>query len=199
MNRYFFTIRVIPKEANLSLIFGNCISVLHGFIKRHDHKGIGVTFPLWSSYSIGKAISFVSDNPDVLVSLRKQNHFDQMSNYGFFQLDDICKVSQICSEVRFSRNQSIAGRTPRAVKRELKRVMKRAEERGEVYSPKHSGNQTVSIGEYHSIEFISKSNNNKFVQFIQKEVVESISEPEFTSYGFATKKAYRGTVPQIQL
>ena len=61
MQRYYFMVRFLPQEANLALLMGRCISVMHGYICKHEIKGLGVTFPAWSDASIGNIIAFVKD------------------------------------------------------------------------------------------------------------------------------------------
>ncbi|MDP5032818.1 MAG: type I-F CRISPR-associated endoribonuclease Cas6/Csy4, partial [Paraglaciecola sp.] len=69
MERYFFMVRFLPMEANLALLMGRCISIMHGYICKRDIASLGVTFPAWSDISIGNIIAFVHTDVTVLSEL----------------------------------------------------------------------------------------------------------------------------------
>ena len=196
MKRYYFIIHFLPKEANSSLLLGRCISVMHGFICRHNIEGIGVSLPSWSSDSIGNTIAFVHSDPDVLSLLKQQAYFVDMYDCGFFQLEPVTLVPDSCKECKFKRNQSIAKRFIGDHKRRLKRHKKRAVERGEEFKP----NVNIKVKEFdlfHSILMSSHSNQQEFILHIQRESIDIQSKPSFSPYGFATNEKFNGTVPDL--
>jgi CRISPR-associated endonuclease Csy4 len=138
MNRYYFVVEFLPKEANLALLLGRCISIMHGFICKHNIQGIGVSLPRWSDTSIGNKIAFIHYDESILKSLKQQSYFQDMKDCGFFKLSEVSLVPNDCKEVRFKRNQSIAKIYVGGSRRRLKRLEKRALARGEVFNPKKS-------------------------------------------------------------
>jgi CRISPR-associated endonuclease Csy4 len=130
MKRYYFMVRFLPEQANLALLMGRCISIMHGFICKHKIEGLGVSFPAWSDVSIGNIIAFVHTDIGVLNELRLQGYFQDMQECGFFKVGNVEAVPDDCVEVRFKRNQNIAKIFVGETRRRLKRLEKRALARG---------------------------------------------------------------------
>ena len=196
MKRYYFWVEFIPSQANLPLLLGRCISIMHRFIIKHTIQGIGVSLPAWSTTSIGNKIAFVHHSESILMSLKQQTYFQDMADCGFFKLSEVCIVPEDCKEVRFKRNQSIAKIFVGESRRRLKRLEKRALARGETFSPKKSS-YSRELNLFHRIPISSISNHNDFILHIQKENVDCISEPNFSGYGFASNNKFQGTVPDL--
>ena len=196
MNRYYFMIEFLPKEANLPLLIGRCISILHGFICKRKVEGLGVTLPAWCEKTIGNKIAFVHNDESVLNGLKLQPYFKEMNDYGLFKLSDVSLVPDDCSEVRFKRNQSIAKIFVGESRRRLKRLEKRALARGEGFTPKKSS-YSRELDIFHRIPTSSHSKQTDFIQHIQKETVACKEAPDFTRYGFATNVVQNGTVPDL--
>lgn len=142
MQRYYFIIHFLPKQANLALLTGRCISIMHGFIFKHNIEGVGVTFPTWSDSSIGNVIAFVHTDMAVLNSLKEQAYFVDMQDCGFFKISQILAVPDSCQEIRFIRNQAVAKIFTGESRRRLKRLQKRALARGEDFNPKKARSPT---------------------------------------------------------
>jgi len=188
----------LPKEANLPLLTGRCISIMHGFICRHNIQGIGVSLPSWSDTSIGNKIAFVHYDESILNSLKQQAYFQEMKDCGFLKLSEVCIVPTGCREVRFKRNQAIAKIFVGESRRRLKRLEKRALARGDVFNPKKpSTSRELDI--FHRIAMSSSRNLEEFILHIQKEYVDCKNEPTFGSYGFASNKKFQGTVPDLSI
>lgn len=99
MKRYYFMVHFLPKKANLALLTGRCISIMHGFILKYDIQGVGVSLPAWSDLSIGNVIAFVHSDKKVLQMLKEQSYFEDMLNSGFFELTSVIAVPDNCEEV----------------------------------------------------------------------------------------------------
>ncbi|GIU01804.1 type I-F CRISPR-associated endoribonuclease Cas6/Csy4 [Shewanella morhuae] len=196
MKRYYFMIRFLPKEANLELLTGRCISVLHGYVSKHDIEGLGVSFPAWSDTSIGNAVAFVHSDTAILNELKKQSYFPDMQECGFFEISQVEIVPNDCREVRFKRNQAIAKLFVGEARRRLKRLEKRAISRGEVFEPRKNS-EVREVELFHCIAISSKRTEQDFLLHVQKEPVTEQGEPEFNQYGFATNEQLRGTVPEL--
>lgn len=196
MSRYYFMIRFLPKEANFSLLCGRCISVMHGYVSKHDVQGLGVTFPAWSSSSIGHLIAFVHSDISILDKLKQQAYFREMQEYGVFEIGCVQLVPADCPEVRFRRNQRITKMFVGELKRRLKRAEKRAVARGEMYVPQHSI-QAREFESFHSVTLSSRSSGQDFCLNIQKDSVSRPSESYFNSYGLATNQRVNGSVPDL--
>jgi CRISPR-associated endonuclease Csy4 len=194
--RYYSMIRFLPKEANLELLTGRCISVLHGYVSKHDIEGLGVSFPAWSDTSIGNAVAFVHSDTAILNELKKQSYFQDMQECSFFEISPVEIVPNDCREVRFKRNQAIAKLFVGEVRRRLKRLEKRAIARGEIFEPIRSS-EVREVDLFHCIAISSKSTEQDFLLHVQKEPVTEQGEPEFNQYGFATNEQLRGTVPEL--
>jgi CRISPR-associated endonuclease Csy4 len=193
MARYYFMVSFLPKEANLVLLTGRCISIMHSFICKHNIQGMGVSLPAWSDTSIGNVIAFIHCDDAVLNTLKEQIYFKDMQGYGFFKLSKVSIVPDDCGEVRFKRNQSIAKIFVGESRRRLKRLKKRALARGEVFNP-----QKLSIlkDHFHRIA-MSSSTQEEYILHIQKEKLYCKTEPIFSSYGFASNVKFNGTVPDL--
>ncbi|MCL1092786.1 type I-F CRISPR-associated endoribonuclease Cas6/Csy4 [Shewanella kaireitica] len=198
MKRYYFMVRFLPEQANLALLTGRCISVMHGFICKHDIQGLGVSFPAWSDASIGNMIAFVHTNMDVLKELSLQGYFQDMQECGFFKVSDVEAVPDGCAEVRFKRNQAIAKMFVGETRRRLKRLEKRALARGEVCTPNKS-KEPRELDCFHCIAIASTSTEQDFLLHVQKESVQKPEEAEFSQYGLATNKVLKGTVPDFSM
>ncbi len=196
MKRYYFTITYLPKNCDVSLLAGRCISILHGFMSSREISNIGVCFPNWNEQSIGDQIAFVSTDKKQLTNLSQQSYFEMMAHDKLFGISKILEVPVNQSEVMFVRNQSVAKAFVGEKQRRLKRAKKRAEARGEVYTPEYKF-EAKDIGHFHSIPVSSKANGQNFVLHIQRiEKIESIKS-QFNNYGFATNQTFLGTVPAL--
>ena len=197
MIRYFFMVR-LPKDANLALVCGRCISIMHGFVCRHGINGLGVSFPAWSDVSIGNFIAFVHSDTHILKELQCQHYFQHMKNEGLFLISHVEPVPIDCDEVRFKRNQSLGKMFAGDARRRLKRLERRALERGEVFKPKSNTSQR-EFDTFHRVMMNSSSNREDYIIHIQKDEVEKPLEPLFCNYGLATNELYLGTVPDLSL
>jgi CRISPR-associated endonuclease Csy4 len=189
-------VRFLPKEANLALLTGRCISIMHGFISKRNIQSIGVSFPVWSDNSIGDVIAFIHTDSAVLNELKQQNYFQNMEDCGFFKMSEIEVVPDECAELRFKRNQVIAKMFVGETRRRLKRIEKRALARGEVFNPKKA-TASRKLDVFHRIAMNSGSNQHDYILHIQRDIVDKQAEPIFNSYGFATNKQSNGTVPDL--
>lgn len=196
MQRYYFMVRFLPEQANLALLTGRCISVMHGFICKHEIEGLGVSFPAWSDASIGNMIAFVHTDIGALNELRLQGYFQDMQEYGLFNVGDVEAVPDDCVEVSFKRNQNIAKIFVGETRRRLKRLEKRALARGEVFNPAKS-NESRELEVFHRVAMSSGSSQQDYLLHIQRAVVGKRLDPMFNSYGFATNKLVNGTVPNL--
>jgi len=160
-------------------------------------QGLGVSFPDWSSASIGHSIAFIDTNFEVLNELKNQAYFLDMEEYGSFSISEVKPVPDNVPEVRFIRNQNISKMFAGSAKRRLKRLAKRAAERGEVFAPK-AGDKEKTFELFHRAIAKSGSNGQEFVLHIQKEVAEDADTRGFCSYGLATNELHRGSVPELQ-
>lgn len=183
----------LPKEANLVLLTGRCISIMHSFICKHNIQGMGVSLPEWSDTSIGNVIAFIHSDEAVLNTLKEQIYFQDMQGYGFFELSKVSIVPDDCGEVRFKRNQAIAKIFVGESRRRLKRLKKRALARGDVFNPQKL---SISRGHFHRIA-MSSSTQEEYILHIQKEKVDCKTEPIFSSYGFSSNVKFNGTVPDL--
>lgn len=193
--RYFFAVRYLLPETDPALVAGRCISVLHGFVAKQNSNSIGVAFPSWSTDSLGNSIAFVSKESSLLDDFASQPYFQAMQGEGFVESTSLLNVPEGLGEVRFVRNQRAAKMFPGEKRRRLKRAKKRAAERGEDFVPVISSLvQEESL--LHPILMDSKSSQQRYLLFIQKEEVE---EPvyDYNSYGFATLQERLGTVPDL--
>jgi CRISPR-associated endonuclease Csy4 len=194
--RYYFMIRFLPKKANLELLTGRCISVLHGYVSKHDIAGLGVSFPAWSETSIGNAVAFVHSDASILNELKQQSYFQDMQDCDYFKVSEVEIVPIDCPEVRFKRNQAIAKMFVGEARRRLKRLEKRAIARGEAFEPSKN-TEPRELDVFHRIAMTSQSTKQDYILHIQKVVGEKQYEPLFNSYGFATNKLLSGTVPEL--
>jgi CRISPR-associated endonuclease Csy4 len=193
MTRYYFMVNFLPKEANLVLLTGRCISIMHSFICKYNIQGMGVSLPAWSDTSIGNVIAFIHSDEAVLNTLKEQIYFKDMQGYGFFKLSKVSIVPDDCGEIRFKRNQSIAKIFVGESRRRLKRLKKRALARGEVFNPQKL---SISRDHFHRIA-MSSSTQEEYILHIQKEKVDCKTEPIFSSYGFSSNVKFNGTVPDL--
>ena len=196
MQRYYFTVHFLPKQANLALLTGRCISIMHGFILKHNIEGMGVTFPAWSDSSIGNEIAFVYTDKEILNTLKDQAYFVDMQDCGFFKVSQVLAVPDSCEEVRFIRNQAVAKIFTGESRRRLKRLQKRALARGEDFNPKKvEAPREIDI--FHRVAMTSKSSQEDYILHIQKQVAGCQAEPIFSNYGLASNEKFKGTVPDL--
>ncbi len=167
MQRYYFMVRFLPEKANLALLTGRCISIMHGFIYKHEIKGLGVSFPAWSNASIGNVIAFVHTDIALLNKLRLQGYFQDMQERGFFSVGDVEAVPDDCGEVRFKRNQGIAKMFVGETRRRLKRLEKRALARGDIFNPSKSS-ELRELDNFHCIAIGSASTEQDFLLHVQR-------------------------------
>lgn len=80
-------------------------------------------------------------------------------------------------------------------RRRMERAKRRAEARGEEYIPQYVP-KDMEISAFHKIPIVSKSNQNDFLLHLRLEPTDSIQNT-FNSYGFATNKEYKGSVPLL--
>ncbi len=198
MKRYYFMVRFLPEQANLALLTGRCISIMHGFICKHEIQGLGVSFPAWSDASIGDVIAFVHTDMEVLNELKQQSYFQDMRECGVFKVGNVEAVPDGCGEIRFKRNQGIKKMFVGETRRRLKRLEKRALARGEVFNPNKS-NEPRELDIFHCIAIGSASTEQDFLLHVQKENVKKREEAEFNQYGLATNQLLRGTVPDFNM
>ncbi|WP_448565934.1 type I-F CRISPR-associated endoribonuclease Cas6/Csy4 [Thalassotalea ganghwensis] len=198
MKRYYFYVKFLPETANVKLLVGRCLFILHGFIKKRGLNDLGVSFPLWSESSIGSVIAFVHHDISLLKKLKEQGYFKDMVACGFFEIGEVTEVPEYCLEVRFKRNQLINKITHGEIKRRMRRLKKRAEAQGREFSPKKLSTPR-EIGHFHLIHVRSLSTNTDAEHYIQKENVESTQKlnQNFNNYGFATNEKNTGTVPDL--
>lgn len=196
MKRYYFMVTFIPKEANLELLMGRCVSIMHDYICKYGIQGMGVSLPTWSDSSIGNVIAFIHTDVSILNKFSKKNYFKDMNEVGFFKLSDVNPVPDNCGEVRFIRNQNLAKKFVGEARRRLKRLKKRALARGEEFNPQKSS-FSRGFDAFHRIPASSGSNQQDYILHIQKEISVLQVEPEFNRYGFATNIECQGTVPDL--
>ena len=189
-------VEFLPKEADLGLLIGRCVSIMHGYICKHNIDGLGISLPAWTDASIGNVIAFIHTDVNALASLSQQAYFKDMQDCGIFKLTEVTNVPGNCGEVMFKRNQAIGKVFAGDSRRRLERLKKRALARGEAFNPKKN-TVTKEFELFHRIAISSSSKQQDFILHIQKEEVSFKSEPEFSKYGFATSEKFKGTVPDL--
>lgn len=196
MNRYYFTVRFLPESANVNLLVGRCLFIMHGYITKHIIQGMGVSLPEWQQDSIGGVIAFIHTDHKILNELKQQNYFKDMQECGFFFVGEVVEVPNDCPEVRFVRNQTIKKIFPSEKKRRLKRLEKRAKDQGKEFNPE----KFSSVREFdffHRISVASVSKSADVELYIQKQVDIDRIETGYNSYGLATNEKHSGTVPDL--
>lgn len=195
--RYYFMIRYLPDDADYSLLAGRCISTLHGFKIGHKRDQIGITFPSWSTSSIGNTIGFVSQSESVLHLLKNNSYFKHMQEYGLFETSVLNIVPDTCEEVMFVHNRTIGKLFVGDIRRRLARAKRRAEARGEIYQPK-SNVEISEINIFHSVFIQSKTTGQDFLLHLQKRSCSNyLFSSDYSGYGFATNQEYTGSVPEL--
>jgi CRISPR-associated protein Cas6/Csy4, subtype I-F/YPEST len=195
--RYYFMIRYLPDDADYSLLAGRCISTLHGFKIGHQRDQIGITFPSWSTSSIGNTIGFVSQSESALHLLKNTSYFNHMQEYYFFENGELNIVPDNCEEVMFVHNRTIGKLFVGDIRRRLARAKRRAEARGEIYRPQPNIERN-KIEIYHSAFLQSKTTGQDFLLHIQKRRCNNIFfSSDYSGYGFATNQEYNGSVPEL--
>lgn len=196
--RYYFMIRYLPGDADYSLLAGRCISTLHGFKIGHQRDQIGITFPSWSTSSIGNTIGFVSQSESVLHLLKNTSYFKQMQAYGFFEVGELNIVPDTSEEVMFIHNRTICKLFTGDIRRRLSRSKRRAEARGEIYQPKPTTDRN-EIDVFHSAFIQSKTTGQDFILHLQKRNCSiNLFSSDYSGYGFATNKEHNGSVPELR-
>lgn len=195
--RYYFMIRYLPDDADYSLLAGRCISTLHGFKIGHKKDQIGITFPAWSTLSIGNTIGYVSQSESALRLLRNRSYFHQMQEYGLFEIGELNVVLDNTEEVMFIHNRTIGKLFTGDIRRRLARAKRRAEARGEIYQPKPNIERN-EIDIFHSAFIQSKTTGQDFLLHLQKRSCSNYSfSSDYSGYGFATNQEYNGSVPEL--
>lgn len=199
MGRYYFLIRYLPEHADLELLAGRCISIMHGFTTKIQTSAyqVGVVFPKWSNNSLGNIIGFVAEDEKALIGLSYQPYFSTMKSEQLFDISPIEPVPTALDEVRFVRNTAIEKTFLGSKKRRINRTLKRAEYSGKTHTLRNREEREFDL--YHSIPISSISSGEDFLLNIQKEQVCNKEAPNFNGYGFATNQARRGTVPNLSL
>lgn len=195
--RYYFMIRYLPNDADYALLAGRCISTLHGFKIGHQRDQIGITFPSWSASSIGNTIAFVSQSESILQLLKNTSYFQQMVQYGLFEVGEINIVPKNSEEVMFIHNRKIGKLFSGDIRRRLARAKQRAEARGEIYKPKEKLTRS-EIDSFHSAFTQSKTTGQDFILHLQKRSCSNYSfSSDYSGYGFATNQKHNGSVPEL--
>lgn len=196
MTRYYFTVRFLPESANVNLLVGRCLFIMHGYICKQNIQGIGISFPHWSDESIGNVIAFFYYDKAALNTLSQQRFFIDMKECGFFSISSIEQVPVDCPEVRFKRNQTIKKIFPGEKRRRLERLKKRALAQGREFKPEKL-KIVREFDSFHQISVDSVSKSADVQLYIQKELGVEYCESSFNSYGLATNDKHLGTVPDI--
>lgn len=198
-NRYFFTIKFLPAQADCALLAGRCIKTLHGFMAVNEAAAnkVGICFPKWNDRNIGSAIGFVCHGETTLTGLSYQPYFTLMRSEGLFEISPVKTVPEAAPEVRFVRNQTIDKSFPDSKRRRLRRAEKRAIEAGRDFTPVSEEERTFLP--FHSIPMGSKSSGKDFALQVQVEDEEEPCDGGYNMYGLATNKMWRGTVPLIEV
>lgn len=195
--RYYFMIRYLPDDADYSLLAGRCISTLHGFKIGHKRDQIGITFPSWSTLSIGNTIGYVSQSESVLRLLKNASYFHQMREYGLFEVSELNIVPENSEEVMFVHNRTIGKLFAGDIRRRFARAKRRAEARGEIYQPK-ANIERNEIDIFHSAFIQSKTTEQDFMLHIQKQKCDNnFYCSNYSGYGFASNQEYTGSVPEL--
>jgi len=196
MTRYYFTVRFLPESANVNLLIGRCLFIMHGYICKKNIQGIGVGFPRWSDESIGNVIAFFYSDKYALNTLSQLRFFSDMKECGFFSISSIERVPDDCPEVRFKRNQTIKKIFSGEKRRRLERLKKRALAQGREFKPEKL-KVAREFESFHQISVDSVSKSDDVQLYIQKEISVKYCESSFNSYGLATNDKHQGTVPDI--
>lgn len=196
MIRYYFTVRFLPESANVNLLVGRCLFIMHGYICKKDMQGIGVSFPHWNDESIGNVIAFFYSDKDALNMLSQQRFFNDMKECGFFSVSEVTEVPTDCPEVRFKRNQTIKKIFPSERKRRLKRLERRAKDQGKEFNPEKLGSAR-EFDFFHRISVASVSKSADVELYIQKQIDIDCIETGYNSYGLATNERHSGTAPDL--
>jgi CRISPR-associated endonuclease Csy4 len=187
----------MPKYKNNEALVGRCLKILHGVCVKYKINTIAVSFPNWSSESIGDKISFISPNPLELDFLLQQTYFSEMVSLNYFKLSKLAIVPEQCELAYFKRNQKIDQSTPNGQKIKAERLAKRALERGDILDKFTPKSQTFS--HYHSVPITSTRSQNSFRLNLQchssKEKVQG--NWAFSSYGLSNQKMKSMPVPII--
>ena len=79
MKRYYFMVTFLTKEANLALLMGRCVTIMHSYINKYTIQGTGISLPAWSDSSIGNVIAFTHTDFSVLNKLSQQKYFHEIN------------------------------------------------------------------------------------------------------------------------
>ena len=196
MTRYYFTVRFLPESANVNLLIGRCLFIMHGYTCKNNVQGIGVSFPRWNDESIGNVIAFFYSDKDMLNELSQQQFFKDMQECGFFFVGNVVEVPNDCPEARFVRNQTIKKIFPSEKKRRLKRLEKRAKDQGKEFDPEKLS-LVREFDLFHRISVASVSKSVDVELYIQKQIDIERIETGYNSYGLATNEKHSGTAPDL--
>tara|TARA_R110000796_G_scaffold249364_1_gene377070 strand:- start:2086 stop:2694 length:609 start_codon:yes stop_codon:yes gene_type:complete len=198
--RYFFYIKYLMPAANHTFLAGKCIACLHGFMcgPKITKDGIGVSFPSWTTDTVGDSIAFVSKDVNALSYLSSARYFKNMVEEEFIDVSDIKVVPAISEEVKFIRNQHVAKSFPGEIKRRLIRSKNRAERRGETFMPSSVVSDRY-VDHCHIIPIDSRSSGQRFPLYVQLEALGEESKCDsYNSYGLATQHTHSGSVPNLK-
>ncbi|MYL24343.1 type I-F CRISPR-associated endoribonuclease Cas6/Csy4 [Halomonas alkaliantarctica] len=198
--RYYFYIKYLMPATNHAFLAGRCVACLHGFMGafKITTAGIGVTFPSWSTDTVGDSIAFVSKDINALSYLSSSRYFKNMASEGFIEVSEPELAPAKTEELRFIRNQHVAKSFPGEIKRRLVRAKKRAEKRGEAFIPGSVALDRL-VDHCHVIPIDSRSSGQRFPLYIQRESLREVGTSDsFNSYGLATQHTHTGSVPNLQ-
>ncbi|WP_236557287.1 type I-F CRISPR-associated endoribonuclease Cas6/Csy4 [Vreelandella titanicae] len=187
-------------SANHAFLAGRCIACLHSFMTgpKITNHGVGVSFPLWATDTVGGSIAFVSKDNNALSNLSSARYFKNIADEGFIEVSGVKMVPSTLEEVRFIRNQHIAKSFPGEIKRRLARGKKRAEKRGETFMPISVVSDRL-VDHCHVIPIDSRSSGQRFPLYVQLEALSEESKHDsYNSYGLATQHSHTGSVPNLK-
>ena len=204
--RYFFKAYFCDPSSDYFLLAARCHRVLHGFQCRHDLRIIGVTYPQWSEYSVGKCIGFICQDERILNQFSTQPFFHRMHQINKLNYSSVQKVQDGFPEGQFIRIQNPDKFSIVWIERENRRRAKRGLE------PFQSVPRSRSIPHHHSLDVnifqgklsagsgyrpdISIGKRKRFNLHIHRECISSQQSGQFSSYGLSG--AFNtGTVPLL--
>lgn len=211
-NRYALVIEFVPDFADYPLLAGRCIKLMHSFLYDHTkhlsdktNHFLAAGFPRWDENGIGNTIAFFSHDRDLLVGLSYNRFIRERQDDGTFIIHTPFQVADSFPPVRFVRNTTIGKLFAGSQKREAQRMVRR----GIQPNLEHICYQQPvrEFDAFHSIPIDSKKRSvstgqaetrHEFILHVQREHVDEHPTASFNSYGLATNKHHRGTVPDIE-
>ena len=196
--RYYFLIRYLPAHTDNELLAGRCISQMHFFIFDNNQamNKVGISFPDWSTASVGESIAFIGDEKDLITGLSFQPYFSLMVKEGIFELSSVLEVPERVTEARFTRNQNIEKNFLGSKRRRIKRSIARGE-LSDITKTLPTSKEERVLEPFHRVPISSVSSGKEFILFIQKEIADKRYSTNFNTYGLATNQDRRGTVPDL--